>query len=128
MNRAAVIAGGIRAASGVSFLLVPERAQEVWSSRTAEDPTARLLLRSMGYRDALIGCGLLAAGWRGDASAARWFLASAGADAADLVGGLSVRHELGRRDHLRGIGGAAVGIAVGLVGALASNRSERAEV
>lgn len=122
MHAGAVVAGSIRALSGLSFLIAPERAQELWSSRPATDPTARLLLRSMGYRDLLIGGGLVAAGFGERRVVARWFLASAGADAADLVGGLAVRHELGRRDHLRGIGGAAAGIAVGLIGAATARR------
>ena len=82
MNRAAVIAGSIRALSGVSFLVAPERAQLLWSQREASDPTARLLLRSMGYRDLLIGAGLIVAGVRDEQKVPGWFLASAGADAA----------------------------------------------
>ena len=116
MNKAAIAAGAIRAASGISFLVAPERAQILWSERQATDPTARLLLRSMGYRDALVGGALLVAGLRSSPNLSRWFLASAGADTADLVGGLAVRDELSHRDHVMGIGGAAVGVVVGLVG------------
>ena len=116
MNRSAVVVGALRAASGISFLVAPERAQLLWSQRPADDPTARLLLRSMGYRDTLIGGALAIAGLRSSPNVGRWFLASAGADAADLVGGLSVRNELSGRDHVMGIGGAAVGIVVGLRG------------
>ena len=122
MKRAAVLAGAVRGASGISFLLAPERAQLLWSQRPATDPTARLLLRSMGYRDALIGGVLLVEGARSGPNVSRWFLASAGADAADLIGGLAVRHELSRRDHVMGIGGAAVGVLVGLLGWAASRR------
>ena len=46
-----------------------------------------------------------------------WFLASGGADAADLLGGLSVHSELRRSQQLIGLGGAVVGICVGLWGA-----------
>jgi hypothetical protein len=123
VNKTAVVAGAIRAASGISFLVAPERAQLIWSQRTADDPTARLLLRSMGYRDTLIGSALLVTGLRSTPTVSRWFLASAGADAADFVGGLSVRDELSRRDHVMGIGGAAVGIVVGLAGWATSRRS-----
>lgn len=125
MHTPAVIAGAIRAASGASFLIAPERAQRLWSQREATDPTARLLLRSMGYRDLLIGGGLIAAGLRDDERVPGWFLASAGADVADLIGGLAVKDELPERDHLTGIGGAALGVAVGLVGAAAAYRSSR---
>lgn len=127
MNRSAVLAGGIRAASGLSFLVAPERAQLLWSQREATDPTARLLLRSMGYRDLLIGAGLVAAGLRNDDRVPLWFLASAGADVADLIGGLAVKDELPERDHLTGIGGAAAGVAIGLAGAVAASRSVRAQ-
>src|SRR4051812_31462714 len=116
MNKTAVVAGAIRFASGVSFLVAPERAQLLWSQRPATDPTARLLLRSMGYRDTLIGVALLVAGTRSSPNVSGWFLASAGADTADLIGGLAVRDELSHRDHVMGIGGAAVGVLVGITG------------
>ena len=126
MNRAAFAAGAFRAASGLSFLVAPEKAQRVWSTREADDPTARLLLRSMGYRDLLIGVGLAVTAWRDDDSVAYWFLASAGADLADLVGGLAVRDELSDRDHVTALGGALMGVAVGVSGALAVRRDRRA--
>jgi hypothetical protein len=125
VNRAAIAAGTIRAASGISFLVAPERAQRLWSERPATDPTARLLLRSMGYRDTLIGAALLVAGLQSSPSVSRWFLASAGADTADLVGGLAVRDELSHRDHVMGIGGAAAGVLIGLIGWAATRRSGR---
>jgi len=123
VNKVAVTAGAIRAASGISFLVAPERAQLLWSQRPATDPTARLLLRSMGYRDALIGAALLVAGLRSSPSVPRWFLASGGADTADLIGGLAVRDELSHRDHVMGIGGAAAGVVIGLAGWAATRRS-----
>jgi hypothetical protein len=113
----AVVAGTIRLASGLSFLVAPEAANRLWGD--AEDPgtTASLLLRSMGYRDALIGGLLLTSAVRGGPATAGWFLASAGADAADLAGGLANHGRMSRDQQLRGLGGAAVGIAVGLLGA-----------
>lgn len=80
-------------------------------------PTAQLLLRSMGYRDALIGALLAGAALRGK-NTRGWFLASAGADVADLVGGLSVHSELKPSQQLIGLGGAVVGIVTGLWGAV----------
>jgi len=123
VNKAAVSAGAIRAASGISFLVAPERAQLLWSERPASDPTARLLLRSMGYRDTLIGGALLVAGMRSSPNVSNWFLASAGADTADLIGGLAVRDDLSHRDHVMGIGGAAAGVVIGLVGWAATRRT-----
>ena len=125
MNKGAAVAGALRAASGISFLVAPERAQLLWSERPATDPTARLLLRSMGYRDTLIGGALVVAGLRSSPTLSRWFLASAGADTADLIGGLAVRDELSHRDHVMGIGGAAAGVVVGLIGWAATRRMRR---
>ena len=115
IDRAALVAGSIRLASGVHFLVDPLGANRLWGDPEEPTPTARLLLRSMGYRDALIGGLLATAALRGK-NTRGWFLASGGADAADLLGGLSVHHEL-ERTQLIGLGGAVIGIGVGLWGA-----------
>ena len=117
----AVAAGAIRLSSGVSFLVAPRAASTLWGSDPEDNPTANLLLRSMGYRDALIGALLLRAGLRGD-DAAGWFLASGGADLADLVGGIANHDRLPRRSQTIGNIGAVVGVAVGIGGALWSRR------
>src|ERR1700679_424835 len=116
IDRAALLAGSIRLASGVHFLVDPLGANRLWGDPEKPTPTARLLLRSMGYRDALIGGLLALAGLRGK-NTRGWFLASGGADAADLLGGLSVHSELRRSQQLIGLGGAVVGVGVGLGGA-----------
>lgn len=116
LDRAALVAGGIRLASGVSFLVSPEGANRLWGDREPPVPTTALLLRSMGYRDALIGGLLMSAALRG-ADTRGWFLASGGADAADLLGGWAVHDEMTRRQRLIGLGGAVAGIGVGLWGA-----------
>jgi len=113
----AVTAGTIRLASGLSFLVAPEAANRLWGDAEDSGPTASLLLRSMGYRDALIGALLLTSGLRGGGASARWFLASAGADAADLLGGIANHERMSAQQRARGLGGAAVGIGVGLLGA-----------
>ena len=117
----AVAAGAIRLSSGVSFLVAPRAASTLWGSDPEDNPTANLLLRSMGYRDALIGALLLRAGLRGD-DAAGWFLASGGADLADLVGGIANHDRLPRRSQTIGNLGAVVGVAVGIGGARWSRR------
>lgn len=117
IDRAALAAGSIRLASGISFLVDPLRANKLWGEPDDPGASARLLLRSMGYRDALIGGLLVAAAVRGT-DTRRWFLASGGADAADLLGGMSVHRELKRGQQIIGLGGAVVGIGVGLWGAL----------
>ena len=116
IDRVAFLAGSIRLASGVSFLIDPVRANRLWGDPDEPAPTARLLLRSMGYRDALIG-GLLTAAALRDRDTRGWFLASAGADGADLLGGMGVHHEMKRSQRVIGLGGAAIGIGIGLWGA-----------
>jgi hypothetical protein len=116
IDRAALAAGSIRLVSGVSFLVDPLRANRFWGDPDEPASTTRLLLRSMGYRDALIGGLLVSAALRGQDTRG-WFLASGGADAADLLGGMSVHHEMKRSQQIIGLGGAVVGIGVGLWGA-----------
>ena len=117
IDRAALAVGSIRLASGVSFLVDPLRANRLWGDKGEPSPTAQLLLRSMGYRDALVG-GLLASAALRGRNTRGWFLASAGADAADLLGGMSVHDRMERSQQLIGLGGAVVGIATGLWGAV----------
>ncbi|BCZ20305.1 hypothetical protein MTY59_01600 [Mycobacterium senriense] len=117
IDRFGLLAGTIRLASGVSFLVDPLRANKLWGDPDEPTPTAQLLLRSMGYRDALIGVLLLSAALRGK-NTRGWFLASAGADVADLVGGMSVHNEMKPSQQIIGLGGAAVGVAAGLWGAV----------
>lgn len=116
IDRVALVAGGIRLASGISFLIDPVRANRLWGDPDQPAPTTQLLLRSMGYRDALIGGLLTAAAVRGTDTRG-WFLASGGADAADLLGGMSVHAEMKRSQRVIGLGGAVIGIGVALWGA-----------
>jgi Domain of unknown function (DUF4267) len=122
----AVTAGTIRLASGVSFLVAPRAANEIWGSDPEDNPTASLLLRSMGYRDALVGALLLRAGLKGSPTVPGWFLASAGADLADLVGGLANHDRLPERTRTVGLGGAVVGVVVGVLGAARARGARRA--
>jgi len=122
----AITAGAIRLTSGVSFLVAPKAASAVWGSDPDDNPTASLLLRSMGYRDALVGALLLRAGLRNDPSTSGWFLASAGADLADLVGGIANHDRLPDRSRTVGLGGAVFGVAVGVLGAARARRSQAA--
>lgn len=117
----ALAVGAIRFASGVSFLVAPEAANRLWGDAEEPNVTTSLLLRSMGYRDALIGGVLLASAVRGRPTAP-WFLASAGADAADLLGGAANHSRMSRDQQVKGLGGAALGIAIGVGGALRSRR------
>jgi len=118
----ATIVGAIRFASGISFLVAPHAANRLWGDDTEPETTASLLLRSMGYRDALVGGLLLSSGLRGSPTTAGWFLASAGADAADLLGGIANHDRMTERQRCIGLGGAVVGIGVGLFGAAVARR------
>ena len=124
-DRAAIVVGGLRALSGVSFLIAPETANRWWGDHSESTATSSLLLRSMGYRDALVGGMLASSGLRGGDHTAGWFLASAGADAADLLGGLANHHRMSEDAARRGLGGAVVGIGVGVLGAVASAATRR---
>ncbi len=124
LNVFAVVAGAARLATGVSFLVVPQMAHHMWGGGENSGPGAAPLLRSMGYRDALIGGLLLQAGLRGRPTAG-WFLAFAGADATDVAGGLADLDNLTAQQRRRGLGGAATGFAVGVIGALAAARSQQ---
>ena len=115
IDRAALVVGGIRLASGVSFLVDPIRANRLWGDPEEPIGGARLLLYSMGYRDALIG-GLLTTAALQGRNTRGWFLASGGADAADLLGGVSSHHQMRRSQQIIGLGGAMVGIGVALWG------------
>src|SRR3954467_6980952 len=118
----AVAAGAIRLASGMSFIVAPKAASTIWGSDPDDNPTASLLLRSMGYRDALVGAMLLRAGLTGDAVPG-WFLASAGADLSDLIGGIANHARLPQRSRTVGLGGAAAGIAIAVAGAVRARRA-----
>jgi len=63
----------------------------------------------MGYRDALVGGLLLRAGLAGSDTVPGWFLASAGADLADLLGGPANHDRLSERSRTVGVYGAAAG-------------------
>jgi hypothetical protein len=117
IDKPALAAGTIRLASGISFLVDPVRANRMWGDQAEPATTTRLLLRSMGYRDALIGGLLVHAALRGRDTRG-WFLASGGADASDLLGGLAVHGQMSASQKLVGLGGAMVGIGVGLWGGL----------
>ena len=124
VDRAALVVGSLRLASGVSFLVDPVRANRLWGDPNQPDTTTRLLLRSMGYRDALVGGLLVAAALRGRDTRG-WFLASGGADAADLLGGIANHDRMTDKQRQRGLGGAVFGIGVGLLGATWSARRSR---
>jgi hypothetical protein len=56
IDRAALIAGSIRLASGISFLVDPLRANRLWGEPDDPGPSARLLLRSITATPSSAGC------------------------------------------------------------------------
>ena len=91
----------------------------IWGSDD-DNPTASLLLRSMGYRDALVGGMLMRAGLRGTTPRA---------GSSPVVGptwptlsGPGQPRPSAARSRTIGLGGAIVGIAVGVAGAQAGRR------
>lgn len=119
----AIAVGTVRLASGVSLLVSPDAINRLWGGDPDfVGPTASLLLRSMGYRDTLVGAMLLRAGWRNDETTAGWFLASGGADLSDLLGGIANHDRLSTKAKQIGLGGAAVGVVVGLLGSARARR------
>ena len=116
VDRAALVAGSFRLASGIAFLVDPVRASRLWGDPDVPVGHTRLLLVSLGYRDTLMG-GLLAMAALRGRDTRGWFLASAGADAADLLCYRSVHADLKRSQRLVTLVGGAVGVAGGLWGA-----------
>jgi len=120
----AELAGAARLATGISFLVAPESAHRMWGGPADPGPWVGPFVRSTGYRDVLIGGLLLNAGLRSRPTAG-WFLAWAGADIVDLTGNAANRDLMTDEQRLRGLGGPAVGLTVGVLGALLSARAHR---
>ena len=87
-------AAGARVAIGVALLAAPGPAAKRWLGEVSEEPGAQVAISGLGGRDLAIGLGTLwALGGRKRAPRA-WLIASAGADAADLIGTLRSRRGL----------------------------------
>ena len=100
--------GGGRFAFGASFLLAPSPILRIWWPEDgASGPIALGLARGLGARDAALGLGILAAVLRRESSRG-WLLASAGADAADLVLTLTNAYPFGRRTRILSLAGIAL--------------------
>ena len=123
----AELAGAARLATGISFVVAPESAHRMWGGPADPGPWVGPFVRSTGYRDVLIGGLLLTAGLRGR-STAGWFLAWAGADVVDLVGNMANRDRMTDQQRIRGLGGPAIALTVGLFGALTAAIARRPNV
>jgi hypothetical protein len=120
----AQLAGAARLVTGISFIAAPETAHRMWGGPADPGPWAGPFVRSTGYRDALIGGLLLHAGLRGRPTGG-WFLAWVGADTFDLAGSMANLDQMTDRQRIRGLGGPALAIVVGLFGALTAARGRR---
>ena len=120
----AQLAGASRLVTGISFLIGPERAHRMWGGPEDPGPWVAPFVRSTGYRDVLIGGLLLHAGLRGR-PAAGWFVAWVGADIVDFAGTYANVDRMTNEQRIRGLGGPAVAIAVGLFGALTAAQAQR---
>ena len=85
---------------------------------TAREAIASAVLRMSPKTLAIVRAGLTGKGVAG------WFLASAGADLSDLIGGIANHARLPQRSRTVGLGGAAAGIAIGLAGAARARRRD----
>lgn len=111
--------GWLRATVGIALLVAPG-APLRWAGGEATNGTARLLLRTIGIRDLVLGLGTVSAassGVQGDA--VRWTAAAMASDALDTAVGLAVARSIGRRDAL-----VAAALALGFT--LADARTLRA--
>ena len=120
----AQLAGASRVVTGISFIVGPERAHRMWGGPAEPGPWVGPFIRSTGYRDVLIGGLLLRAGLRGRPTAG-WFLAWVGADIVDLAGTSVNVDRMTNEQRIRGLGGPAVAIVVGLFGALTAGRARQ---
>lgn len=73
---------------GVVLLAAPTTVGRPWVGEPARTPGARLVLRTLGGRDLVLGLGALRALGEGDGSAEGWVRAGAAADAGDAAAGL----------------------------------------
>jgi hypothetical protein len=86
-----------RAGFGAVLVGRPKGLATAWvGPETAEQPTAQVVIRSLGARDFLIGCGTVLALVRGR-GVRGWFLAGALIDVYDTVSTFAAKDHLSRR-------------------------------
>jgi hypothetical protein len=87
-----------RIAFGIKYLLRPESAGPSWIGRAARLPGVKVMTRSQGVRDIVLGGGALLAIARSDVDDARkWIACHALVDATDLGATWIARDKLPRR-------------------------------
>ena len=82
-----------RVAIGAALLAVPHRVTRSWAGEPGTTPGGKLLGRTLGARDLVLGLGVIDALGKGDPSARNWVRAAALADSADAVAtAIAYRH------------------------------------
>ena len=109
----AALAAG-RIAIGAALALAPRRLGRLWLGDAVQHPGARVALRSMAARDAVLGTGALLALKRGR-PVRGWLEAGAAADAADLVATLVAGSRLPASGRVGVPAFAVAGVAAGVV-------------
>lgn len=97
--------GAMRAAAGAVLLLVPRLA-------AGRDPASRMLARTIGIRDLVLGAGEVWAARQDDRTRVAWMRAGTASDLADMALSLRSRRDIGT---VKAIGAAA--LALPFVGA-----------
>jgi hypothetical protein len=87
-HQAARILAVGRVLVGATMFAAPDLVAAPWVGKDARTPGARVIVRALGARDAVLGAGTLAAA--GDrAQLRRWLIASSASDAADFAATLA---------------------------------------
>ena len=92
--------GWLRAAVGVALIVAPGPPLRL-SNRDGATGAARLLLRTIGIRDLVLGLDMVAAARSEDVSdARRWTMMTLASDSLDVVASVASRRSIGKRDSL----------------------------
>ena len=90
--------GWLRAGVGAVLIAAPGPPLRL-SSRQGATGAARLLLRTIGIRDLVLGLGTIAAARSGvEKDARRWMMATLASDSLDVVASLASLRSIGKRD------------------------------
>jgi hypothetical protein len=100
-----------RVAIGAALLAVPHLVTRSWAGEPGTTPGGKLLGRTLGARDLVLGLGVIDALGKGDPSARNWVRAAALADSADAVATVIAYRHLPKRSRF-GVLVLAAGAAV----------------
>jgi hypothetical protein len=127
-----ILAGGLavnRIAFGAGYVIRPQSAERSWLGRAAKLPGTKVMTRSQGIRDVVLGAGALLALTRGEARDARvWMAGHALADATDFAATWAARNRLPKRAArlALGVAGASTAIAAAAAAGISGTRERPA--